>query len=178
MDLSKVLLVLLSMVVSELPQVQSKPLDFVCDSEARRVMNKVKELEEDMVDCGAAASLPSPIRLPCIRVHKATWAKKSVRQRQAEVLLSLGSLVQDVRRAQAQSQPSCGLNLLERLERSISNYLHVLTQLHSEQGESESAQDPVCLGQNSQDFGVVLRHFDRLISGKLELLITDMAQAC
>ncbi|KAL6468362.1 hypothetical protein MHYP_G00240390 [Metynnis hypsauchen] len=78
MDPSKVLLVLLSMVVSELSEVQSKPLDFVCDSEARRVMNKVKELEEDMVDCGAAAFLPAPVRLPCIRVHKATWAKKSV----------------------------------------------------------------------------------------------------
>ncbi|KAI4898433.1 hypothetical protein NFI96_000438, partial [Prochilodus magdalenae] len=128
----EVLLVLLIIVVSELSEVWSKPLDFVCDSEARKVMNKVTELQKDLVDCSAAASLPTPIRLPCIKVLKATWTKKSVWQRQAEVLLSLGSLVQDVRRVQAQSQPSCGLNLLERLERSISRYLHVLTQLHSE----------------------------------------------
>ncbi|XP_072525436.1 thrombopoietin [Salminus brasiliensis] len=173
----EVLLVLLSMMAPELSQVWSKPLDFVCDVEARRVMNKVGELEENVVDCSAAASLPTPIRLPCIKVHVATWRKKSVPQRRAEILLSLGSLLQDVRRARAQSHLGCGLNLLECLERSINNYLLMLTQLHNQE-ESQSTQAPVCSGQDTQDLGLVLRHFGRLISGKLEWLVMDMAQEC
>ncbi|XP_049334885.1 thrombopoietin isoform X1 [Astyanax mexicanus] len=185
MDLHKVLLVVLSMVGSDLSCVWSKPLDFICDPEARKVMNKVTELEQDLVDCSAAASLPNSIRLPCIKVHMATWRTKSVPQRRAEVLLSLGSLLQDVRRARDQSQLGCGLNLLERLDRSINNYLLVLTHLHKqvsysskEQEESEGTEAPACLGQDSQDLGLVLKHFGRLISGKLEWLVLDMAQAC
>lgn len=42
----------LSIVASELSHVCTKPLDFVCDSEAREVMNKVKDLEEEMVRPG------------------------------------------------------------------------------------------------------------------------------
>lgn len=42
----------LSIVASELSHVCTKPLDFVCDSEARGVMNKVKDLEDEMVRPG------------------------------------------------------------------------------------------------------------------------------
>ncbi|XP_076838120.1 thrombopoietin isoform X1 [Brachyhypopomus gauderio] len=132
MDLNKVLFLLLSIVASKVDQVETRPLDFVCDSEVRRVLNKVKDLQQDMVDCGTEDFLPTSIRLPCIKVHKATWGRKSVLERKAEILQSLGLLAQDVRRARTQSQPGCGLLLLERLEHSINNYLHVVTQLHSE----------------------------------------------
>ncbi|XP_076838122.1 thrombopoietin isoform X3 [Brachyhypopomus gauderio] len=177
MDLNKVLFLLLSIVASKVDQVETRPLDFVCDSEVRRVLNKVKDLQQDMVDCGTEDFLPTSIRLPCIKVHKATWGRKSVLERKAEILQSLGLLAQDVRRARTQSQPGCGLLLLERLEHSINNYLHVVTQLHSE-GELEGPQTLACLGQDSQDLGLVLGQFGRLLSGKLEWLITDMAQGC
>ncbi|KAA0719050.1 hypothetical protein E1301_Tti007632 [Triplophysa tibetana] len=103
MDLSKVLVMVLSIVASELSHVCTKPLDFVCDSEARGVMNKVKDLEVEMVH-----------------------------ERRAEILLSLGTLAQDVRTAKTLIQPGCGLTLLVRLERSINNYLHVVKLLHGE----------------------------------------------
>ncbi|XP_057189186.1 thrombopoietin isoform X1 [Triplophysa rosa] len=168
----------LSIVASELSHVCTKPLDFVCNSEARAVMNKVKDLEDEMVDCSAVASLPSPIQLPCIRIHKATWEKKSVHERRAEILLSLGTLAQDVRTARTLSQPGCGLTLLERLERNINNYLHVVKLLHGEQGELAEPQAKSCLGRDSKDLGLVLKHFGRLLKGKLEWLIVEMAKGC
>ncbi|XP_057189187.1 thrombopoietin isoform X2 [Triplophysa rosa] len=167
----------LSIVASELSHVCTKPLDFVCNSEARAVMNKVKDLEDEMVDCSAVASLPSPIQLPCIRIHKATWEKKSVHERRAEILLSLGTLAQDVRTARTLSQPGCGLTLLERLERNINNYLHVVKLLHGE-GELAEPQAKSCLGRDSKDLGLVLKHFGRLLKGKLEWLIVEMAKGC
>lgn len=55
-----------------------------------------------------------------------------VHEWRAEILLSLGTLAQDVRSARTQSQPGCRFNLLERLERSINNYLHVVRLLYIE----------------------------------------------
>lgn len=46
---AEALFVLLSLVLSELSHPQAKPLDFVCVSEVRKVMNKVKDLQEDLV---------------------------------------------------------------------------------------------------------------------------------
>ncbi|XP_055058518.2 thrombopoietin isoform X1 [Misgurnus anguillicaudatus] len=178
MDLSRVLAMVLSMVASQMSHVHTKPLDFVCNMDARRVMNKVKDFEEKMVDCSTVASLPSSIQLPCIRIHKATWEKKSVHERRAEILLSLGTLAQDVHTARTLSQPGCGLTLLERLEHSINNYLHILKLLHNEQGELVQPQANSCLGQDSKDLGLVLKHFGRLLTGKLEWLIAEMAKGC
>ncbi|XP_056322242.1 thrombopoietin isoform X2 [Danio aesculapii] len=138
MDLSRVLVVVFSMVVSELSHVHTRPIDFVCDSEARRVMNKVKDLQEEKVVCSGVDALPSSIQLPCISIHKATWERKSVQERRAEILLSLGTLAQDVRSAKTLSQPGCGLTLLKRLEHSINNYLHVVRLLHVEERRGDS----------------------------------------
>ncbi|XP_051737020.1 thrombopoietin isoform X2 [Ctenopharyngodon idella] len=177
MDLSRVLVVVFSMVASELSSVQTRPIDFVCDSEARRVMNKVKDLQEEMKVCSAVDALPSPIQLPCVGIHKPTWERKSVHEWRAEILLSLGTLAQDVRSARTQSQPGCRFNLLERLERSINNYLHVVRLLYIE-GEQVVPQAERCLGQPSKDLGLVLKNFGRLLTGKLEWLIAEMEKGC
>uniref|UniRef100_A0A8C2GQM1 Thrombopoietin n=1 Tax=Cyprinus carpio TaxID=7962 RepID=A0A8C2GQM1_CYPCA len=171
------LVVVFSMVASELSHVHTRPIDFVCDSEARRMMNKVKDLQVEMVVCSAVDALPSDIKLPCIRIHKATWERKSVHEQRAEILLSLGTLAQDVRSARTLSQPGCGLTLLERLEHSINNYLHVVRLLHIE-GEQVGPQAELCLGRPSKDLGLVLKHFGLLLTGKLEWLIAEMAKGC
>ncbi|XP_067219043.1 thrombopoietin isoform X2 [Chanodichthys erythropterus] len=177
MDLSRVLVVVFSMVASELSSVQTRPIDFVCNSEARRMMNKVKDLQEEMKVCDAVDALPSSIQLQCVGIHKPTWERKSVHEWRAEILLSLGTLAQDVRSARTLSQPGCRLNLLERLERSINNYLHVVRLLHIE-GEQVVPQAERCLGQPSKDLGLVLKNFGRLLTGKLEWLIAEMAKGC
>ncbi|XP_067309222.1 thrombopoietin isoform X2 [Pseudorasbora parva] len=177
MDLSRVLVVVFSMVASELSHVHTRPVDFVCNSEARRAMNKVKDLQEEMKVCSAVDALPSSIQLPCVGINKPTWERKSVHEWRAEILLSLGTLAQDVRSARTLSQPGCRLTLLERLERSINNYLHVVRLLHIE-GEQVGPQAERCLSQPSKDLGLVLKKFGSLLTGKLEWLIAEMAKGC
>ncbi|TRY53649.1 hypothetical protein DNTS_008650 [Danionella cerebrum] len=177
MDLSRVLVVVFSMVASELSHVHTRPIDFVCDSEARRAMNKVKDLQEEKVICRAVDSLPSSIQLPCTGVHKASWERKPLQERRAELLLSLGRLVQDVRTARSLSQPGCAVSLLERLEHSLNNYLLVMRRLHGE-GELEELPPERCRGQDSKDLSLVLKYFGLLLKGKLELLVTEMAKEC
>lgn len=46
---AEVLCLLLSLALSELSHAGAKPLDFVCVSETRKMMNKVKDLQEDLV---------------------------------------------------------------------------------------------------------------------------------
>lgn len=55
-----------------------------------------------------------------------------VHEWRAEILLSLGTLAQDVQSARTLSQPGCRLTLLERLEHNINNYLLVVKLLHIE----------------------------------------------
>ncbi|XP_056116737.1 thrombopoietin isoform X3 [Rhinichthys klamathensis goyatoka] len=132
MDLSRVLVVVFSMVASELSHVHTRPIDFVCDSDARRMLNKVKDFQEEMKNCSAVDALPFSIQLPCVGIHKPTWERKSVHEWRAEILLSLWTLAQDVQSARTLSQPGCRLTLLERLEHNINNYLLVVKLLHIE----------------------------------------------
>jgi len=37
------------MVASELSYVHTRPIEFVCDSDVRRMLNKVKDFQEEMV---------------------------------------------------------------------------------------------------------------------------------
>ncbi|TST47715.1 Zinc finger FYVE domain-containing protein 9 [Bagarius yarrelli] len=77
-SVTEALFLLMGLVLSELSQPEAKPLDFVCVSEARKVMNKVKDLQEDLLQCSAAKILPAPVRIPCIRVNIVTWQSKSI----------------------------------------------------------------------------------------------------
>lgn len=47
-----------------------------------------------------------------------------------------------------------------------------------QQGELSEPQAKNCLGQDSKDLGLVLKHFGRLLTGKLEWLIGEMAKGC
>lgn len=178
MDLSRVLVVVFSMVASELSHVHTRPIDFVCDSDARIMLNKVKDFQEEMKDCSAVDALPFSIQLPCVGIHKQTWERKSVHEWRAEILLSLGTLAQDVQSARTLSQPGCRLTLLERLEHNINNYLLVVKLLHIEQGEQVGHQAEGCQGQRSTDLGLVLKNFELLLTGKLEWLIAEMESGC
>ncbi|XP_036410827.1 thrombopoietin [Megalops cyprinoides] len=175
MDL-RLLLLVFCMVASEVPDIQTRPIDFVCDDHARRDMNMVKELEAAMNDCSGSALLPSSIQLPCVKINKASWEKKSMQEKRGDILAALGTLAQGVRVTRMLTTPGCQFSLLERLEHSITNYLHIVTHLELT-GEAES---PVtsCPSQVTQNLGQVLRHFSWLLTGKLEWLIAELKTQC
>ncbi|XP_048844587.1 thrombopoietin [Brienomyrus brachyistius] len=167
---------LIFLAAGEVGNIQARPIDFVCDDHARRDMNTLKKLEAAMSGCSSSASLPSPIQLPCVKIHKASWDKKSLQQKTGEVQAALEMLGQDVRATMTLSQPTCQLSLLQQLEHSISNYLHVVTHLEIT-GQVEKLNF-FCPSERTNNLGFVLWNFGRLLSGKLEWLVAELKDRC
>ncbi|KAJ8271153.1 hypothetical protein GJAV_G00123350 [Gymnothorax javanicus] len=171
------LLLLLCMAASEVFDIQARPIDFVCDDNARRDMNTVKELELIMGECNGSAHLPSTVTLPCAKTHKASWDRKSMQQKRGDIVTALRMLAEGVRAVRSSaSLPECQSSLLERLERSITNYLHILARLEL-QGEAEGSVT-ACPSQPTQDLGLVLWNLSCLLTGKLEWLVAEMRSQC
>uniref|UniRef100_A0A8C8JI51 Uncharacterized protein n=1 Tax=Oncorhynchus tshawytscha TaxID=74940 RepID=A0A8C8JI51_ONCTS len=105
------LLLLLYMFSSEVPNFQTRSLNFVCD--VRGGCHG-----ERLVDCSGSDQLPSSLQLPCVRILKPSWHHKSVSQKHAEVRGALGCC-----------WTVCQSSLLERLLHGITNYLHIVTNL-------------------------------------------------
>uniref|UniRef100_A0A3P8ZLW8 Thrombopoietin n=1 Tax=Esox lucius TaxID=8010 RepID=A0A3P8ZLW8_ESOLU len=118
-------LLLLCMVANEVWHATTRPIDFVCDRESRKDMNTEG-------DCEALKTLPSPILLPCSKLHKASWERKSAQEKRGDISASLAALSESVRVARTLSQSGCGSTQLERLERTVNNYLQIITHLDIE----------------------------------------------
>ncbi|KAJ8357834.1 hypothetical protein SKAU_G00206280 [Synaphobranchus kaupii] len=170
------LLLLLCMASSEVGDIQARPIDFVCDDHARRDMNTVKELESVMRGCSGSALLPSPITLPCMKTHKASWDMKSMQQKRGDIVAALRTLAQAVGGVRSVLLSECHASLLQRLERSVTNYLHILTHLELT-GEADSSVT-ACLTQSTQNLGHVLLNFSRLLTGKLEWFVAELSPRC
>ncbi|KAF7664562.1 hypothetical protein LDENG_00172900 [Lucifuga dentata] len=169
-------LLLLCMVASEVWDVETRPIDFVCNRDTRRAMNIVAEMETALSVCDVSVILSTPVQLPCIKVHKAAWENKSHQEKRGDIVASLKLLLEGVKVVRALSQPACTSSLLQRLERSINNYLHILTQLElSEPVESPASS---CVPQSTQNLSTVLWTYNRLISGKLEGFMDNLADRC
>ncbi|KAM9428687.1 uncharacterized protein ACWYII_019627 isoform 2-T3 [Salvelinus alpinus] len=183
------------MVASAVWNAETRPIDFVCDRESRRDMNTVAEMEAALADCDALKMLPSPIQLPCIKVHKASWERKSVRYQTLQLLLlnaddlfspaqekkgdiaaSLRVLSRSVRVVKTLSQPGCAATLLERLEHTVNNYLHIITHLDI-RGSVESPFFS-STAESTHSLSTVLWTFSRLITGKIEWLMADLTHGC
>ncbi|XP_028833518.1 thrombopoietin isoform X1 [Denticeps clupeoides] len=148
---------------------QTRPADFVCDGDTRVKMNQVKELEAMVAECSSVNPLPSQIHLPRTRINVAAWKRKSVHEKRGEILLSLETLVQDVKAARKLVESGCGSSMLERLEHSAKNYLHI-----AEPGNVDSPSQ----NKQTQDIGQVLKYFGQLLKGRLEWLIGDLKDSC
>nr|XP_019959804.1 PREDICTED: thrombopoietin isoform X2 [Paralichthys olivaceus] len=156
-------LLLLCMVASEVWDADTKPIDFVCNRTARRVLNIVAEMERALSDCNAIMTLPTPVQLPCTELHVASWENKSYQERRGDIIASLRLLIEGVKVMRALSQPGCGNSLLQRLENNINNYLVILTNLQL---------------SRSQSLSTVLLRYNQLISGKLEKLMINLEDRC
>uniref|UniRef100_A0A3P8YG03 Thrombopoietin n=1 Tax=Esox lucius TaxID=8010 RepID=A0A3P8YG03_ESOLU len=173
-------LLLLFLISSELPNIQTRSTDFVCNARVRRNMNNLKDLEVAMVGCSGSDQLPSTLQLPCVGILKASWDQKSLQQKHAEVKWGLQVLLDSVGRVRELAKLSCQSSLLERLKHRVKNNLHIVTDLDT-MGEEEAAvsdPNPDCLGQRSNSLTQVLHVYDRLLRGKLEWLFLDLQNSC
>ncbi|XP_021445313.1 uncharacterized protein thpo isoform X2 [Oncorhynchus mykiss] len=140
-------LLLLCMVASEVWNAETRPIDFVCDRESRRDMNTVAEM---------AAAL--------------------AQEKKGDIAATLRALSRSVSVVKTLSQPGCAATLLERLEHTVNNYLHIITHLDIR----GSVESPLfsSTAESTHSLSTVLWTFSRLITGKMEWLMADLTHGC
>ncbi|KAL0973358.1 hypothetical protein UPYG_G00202420 [Umbra pygmaea] len=162
------------LISSEIPNIQTKPMDFLCKDGARKIMNKLKDLETAMVDCSGSEELPSPLQLPCVEIGKASWDQKSLQQKGEEVRWALKVLLDSVGSVKTQTKLSCQSSLLKTLETSVRNLLLIVNKLDLVVETAVLDPEPDCPSRQSQSLTKVLQLYDNLLQGKLELLSQDL----
>lgn len=169
------LLLLIGVISSHLPDVQAKPITFWCNSESRKHMeNKIEQTEKDMAGCVGSDTLPSPVQLPFVGVQPAEWANKTLQQKCAEVVGALRMLQDGVQRATNQTSSQCQTSLLGDLERSIRNHLAIINSLQIQNDTATPAQPAETILSSSSSLKDVLTRFRSLLKGKLNRLANDL----
>ncbi|XP_051268484.1 thrombopoietin isoform X2 [Dicentrarchus labrax] len=184
-------LLLLCVVASEVWDAETKPIDFLCNKGARRVMNIVAGMESALStylsglchlslplqsNCNGLTALSTPLQLPCTELHVASWGNKSHQEKRGDIVASLRLLIEGVEGVRALSQTECATSLLQRLEHNISNYLLILTHLQL----SGPAVSPglSCVPGSTQSLSTFLVSYNKLVSGKLERFMVDLEDRC
>ncbi|XP_044074885.1 thrombopoietin isoform X2 [Siniperca chuatsi] len=175
MALSRLLL-LCSLVASEVWDAETKPIEFVCNKGARRTMNIVAEMRSALSGCNSSTTLSTPVQLPCTGLHVASWENKSHQEKRGDIVASLRLLIEGVKVVRASSQPGCVSSLLQRLENNINNYQLIFTHLQL----SGPVVSPAltCVPRSTQCLSTVLLSYNQLISGKLEWFMVDLEERC
>ncbi|XP_051268492.1 thrombopoietin isoform X3 [Dicentrarchus labrax] len=170
-------LLLLCVVASEVWDAETKPIDFLCNKGARRVMNIVAGMESALSNCNGLTALSTPLQLPCTELHVASWGNKSHQEKRGDIVASLRLLIEGVEGVRALSQTECATSLLQRLEHNISNYLLILTHLQLSQGPAVSP-GLSCVPGSTQSLSTFLVSYNKLVSGKLERFMVDLEDRC
>ncbi|KAL1260337.1 hypothetical protein QQF64_008164 [Cirrhinus molitorella] len=153
---------------------QTRPIDFICDSDVRRRMDVTEELQPLMTHC--LDQLPSDVLRPCIRINMAAWKQTSFQQKQAFVRDSLDALLQSLGKVKESSSTSCQVVVLKTLERSVKNHLLIVERL--ERQISTLTPERNCEGHKTTSLTQTVHFYRKLLRGPVELLMEDLTHMC
>ncbi|XP_040902649.1 uncharacterized protein LOC121187460 isoform X2 [Toxotes jaculatrix] len=171
------LLLLIGVISSHIPDVQGRPIDFWCNRQARKSLeNGIAGLKEDMANC--SDTLPSPVQLPNVGLNQADWKNKT--NKHEEVLGALQVFRDGVQGAKLNATLQCQTSLLEKLEHHTENYLRIVNRLQI-QKDTISWCHPVVPSHsaaqhcsNETSLKKVLEQYRSLLLGKLWFLVIDL----
>ncbi|XP_075330212.1 thrombopoietin-like [Odontesthes bonariensis] len=173
MAYSRLLLLLIGVVSTNLPEVHTKPTDFWCNFNARKkIMDKIDNKAQ--ADCVGSDVLPSPVQLPCEGMNIAEWKNKTLQQKHAEVLEALQVFQHGVQRVRNQTSLDCQASLLEGLERSITFHVNIVSKVHVQNDDFTSSHPPAEKCHNKTSHREVVTIYKQLLRGKLFRLATDL----
>ncbi|KAI1893859.1 hypothetical protein AGOR_G00128000 [Albula goreensis] len=175
-EMGGVLLLLLCMAASEVRDVQTRPIDFVCDNQTRRGLNRVEEIKSAMGECEGSGLLPSAMELPCVGFNMEAWGKNSPQEKRGLVHTALKTLAEGFKKVRAQTQNGCQSTLLERLQHSVTNYMLIVANLEI-QGK-DGGLHSTCHGRKTQHLDQVLMQYNKLLRGMLELFVLELRDRC
>lgn len=175
MAYSRLLLLMIGVIATLLPQLWARPTDFWCNCQARKSMERrIEGMQTDVVHCVGSDTLSSPAQLPCVWVHTAEWANKTLQEKRAEVSETLQVFQDVVQGAKSQATLSCQTSLLESIERHISNYQAIISRLQIESDSATASNSSVQSCFRGTSLSEVLEQYRTLVRGKLEHLATDL----
>ncbi|XP_030298186.1 thrombopoietin isoform X2 [Sparus aurata] len=177
MAYSRLLLLLIGVITSHLPEVQAAPIDFWCNSPDRKMMaNMIDGLKDGMAGCVGPDTLSSPVQLPNVGLSMAEWANKTIQQKHSEVIGALKMFQDGVQGARDQTTVQCQTQMLERLRQSIANYLVIINRLQI-QNDTGTPSHSAVQGSSHTSLNKVLDQFRLLLKGKLEYFAIDLQES-
>lgn len=175
MAYSRLLLMLIGVISSHMPQVQAAPTDFWCRTQARKIMEKgtIEDLKSHMKDCVSPDMMSSPVKLPCVWVNVAEWANKTLHQKRAEVAVTLQMFQSEMQKAR--NQTTCQASFFKKMEHYIENYLGIINRVHI-QSDMVTSSPPVVQTCNQTSLKKMLEQYRKLLQGKLNYLAQDLQE--
>lgn len=173
MAYSRLLLLLIGVISSHLPDVQAKDTDFWCNFHVRKRMQE-KILDHNMVNCVGSDTLSTSVQLPCVEVNIAEWKNKTLPQKRAEVVGALQMFQDGVQGVRNQTTLQCQIPLLENLTHHITNHLEIVKGLQLQNDLMMPSQIAVQSCSSQTSLNGVLTEYRRLLRGKLKLLASDL----
>uniref|UniRef100_A0AAQ5XZ81 Thrombopoietin n=1 Tax=Amphiprion ocellaris TaxID=80972 RepID=A0AAQ5XZ81_AMPOC len=174
MAYSRLLLLLIGVISTHLPEVHARPIDFWCKNDSRK---KMMEMIADWADGVTSDTLPSPVQIPCVGLRMAEWTNKTLQQKRAEVLGALQVFEGGVQSVKSQVTLPCQTSLLEKLGNSTRNYLAIINMLPIQSDDLTPSHSAV---KNCPQTSLkkVLGQYRKLLTGKVEHLFVDLQDMC
>lgn len=171
MAYSRLLLLLMGVISTQMPNVQARAIDFWCKNDKRKNM---MEMIEDKIDCNASDTFSSPVQLPCVGIQATDWANKTLCQKRLEVLGDLEKFKGGVQDMKTQATSQCHTSVLKRLERNIINHWTIVSSLQIQNDNFTTSPPEVQNCSNQTSLNQMLREYRRFLRGKLDRLAVDV----
>lgn len=174
MAYSRLLLLLIGVISTHLPEVHARSIGFWCNNDARkRMMEKIA----DFAGLDTPDTLPSPVQIPCVGLNTTEWTNKTLQQKRAEVLGTLQVFKDGVQSAKSNvTEPQS--SLLEKLEKSIRHYLVIVNTVPIQSDDLTPSQSAVKNCSSQTSLSKVLEEYRQLLIGKVKYLFVDLQDMC
>ncbi|XP_029373243.1 thrombopoietin isoform X2 [Echeneis naucrates] len=172
MACSRLMLLLIGVISSHLPEVHSRPVDFWCRTQARGNMQQmIEDLRKAAARCD---SLPSPVQLPSVKMNVALWGRKTTQHKRAELVGTIRAFQDGVQEARVNVTSQCQTSVLEKLEHRIRNDLLILNSSHIQTDTVTSPPARADFSSQTNKLSEVLKQYELLLKGKLNHFAIDV----
>lgn len=174
MAYSRLLLLLMGVISTQMFNTHARSIDFWCKNDTRTNM---MEMIKDRTDCMASHNISSLVQLPCIGIQATVWANKTLHQKRLEVLGNLQEFQRGVQDIRTRVTTPCHTSIIKKLERSIINHWTIVSSLQIQMDNTTMPPPEVQNCSSLISLTQLLREYQRFLMGKLDRLAIDVQRS-
>lgn len=175
MAYSRLLLLLIGVISTNLPEVNTRPIDFWCNPNPKQKMMEMINVMAQ-ANCSGLDVLPSPVQLPCTWINT-EWKNKPAQEKHVDVLETLQVFQHGVRRVKNETSLQCHTSMLEGLEQNINRLVNIVNQAYLKGDAVTSSRPSGQICGSETNFMKVVNSYKLLIKGKLHHLSVDLCSS-